>query len=487
MLDLLGTVVYGNFENDIYDVVERIGNGSFGVVYRVKNRFTGTNFALKTFQQVYVSQREELALFNEGKNAVNIVHPNVVRVIYFHDGFQYPNLPPYMLMEYISGNTLDSLIKSRSKSGFFEIQEMIGVFTQLVSGMKAINERLIHRDIKPDNILVEKGIYKITDFGLSKIVDAATRTETLKNIGAKAYYAPEAWRGEKNTIAMDMYSMGIVFYQIATLIYPYQMPINDNWQDVHFYQDAPDPNRINSSLKIEVVQMIMKMMAKSAIERYQSWDEILERLHKKSQESINSFPDLSILLQKDTEVHRREKAEELANAQQTKEQEENLRLVNYSITKFMKSVETFVEYFNHQSDLSKLGISKRDDFSFSIHKINGKPAQRIDFTLRIAEVLPQMESLMQFNRTKVKVWGIVTSPSGYGFNVLLVSSRVDDLYGEWRVMNKSVTYPMLGNNLPYMSPFSLEELASKVGNSNSYREKFSTDLLVPLFNDVLSN
>ena len=93
------------------------------------------------------------------------------------------------------------------------------MFLQLASGMKHINSILVHRDIKPDNILIVDDVLKITDFGLAKYAEATTRSVTFKGYGTKEYCAPEVCKNEKNTIYMDIYSMGIVFYEIATLKY----------------------------------------------------------------------------------------------------------------------------------------------------------------------------------------------------------------------------------------------------------------------------
>jgi len=485
MLDLRGKTVYGEYQNDIYDVINLIGQGAFGSVYMAKNRSSGAIYALKTLKRTLVSGTDEQALFNEGRLAVNITHPNVVRVIYFHNGTRYPDLPPYMLMEYVAGSTLQKVISDRRPRNFFSVEEMIEVFRQLASGMKAINQRLVHRDIKPDNILVEQGIYKIADFGLSKIVDATTRTETLKGIGARAYYAPEAWRHEKNTPAMDMYSMGIVFYEIATLNFPYSPPNNDNWQEVHFYQPVIDPLKFNPSLDIGTVQMILKMLSKSAGVRYQSWDEIIQRLGTKQKSSITPSADLSTLFQKDTEVHRKREEEELTTARRTKEQEENYRLIEYSVNEVTEIVRQFITRFNEQSEFSKLELVQNDPFIFAIVKSGSNSGQAININIKIAEPLSKKDVARQFNMTRLKAWGIVSSPSGYGFNLALVTTRPDDLYGEWKVIHKTLTYPSFNTQTPQMTPHSIDELPLMAGNLSMWRETFEEKLLIPLVNDLL--
>ena len=91
----------------------------------------------------------------------------------------------------------------------------MNIFHQIIDGMEAINRVLVHRDIKPDNIFINNGVFKIADFGLAKIIQDKTRSKTFKGWGTEPYIAPEAYRFEKNTIQMDMYSIGLVFFQIA--------------------------------------------------------------------------------------------------------------------------------------------------------------------------------------------------------------------------------------------------------------------------------
>ena len=152
---------------------------------------------------------------------------NVIKYLYIHDGNEFPEYPPFIIMEYTDGGTLRDLIANRNGQQF-EVETLMGYFEQLAHGMKCISEQLVHRDIKPENILNFHGVLKITDFGLSKISGESTKTMTFKGYGTSPYVAPEAWNNDRNTIQMDIYSMGIVFYELATLSYPYEKPtVND--------------------------------------------------------------------------------------------------------------------------------------------------------------------------------------------------------------------------------------------------------------------
>lgn len=295
-----GDIVFGPIDTDQYKIIRLIGSGSFGFVYETHDNH-GTIYALKTITTGWLNNDALQSLLNEGHLATEIQNENVLRIYYFHDGKQYPNLPPYMLMEFANGGNLDNLLSNKkAQCKYFESNELLALFTQLASGMKAINEKLVHRDIKPDNILIKNSMLKIADFGLSKVVGAATRTQTFKGINHIKYCAPEAWRLDKNLPAMDMYSMGIVFYEMATLQHPYKLEETGNlleaWKNAHLFQVPADPRKINNSINLGIAQVIMKMIAKRPQDRYVSWDEVIQRLTS-SNNQTEITRDLSSLVE----------------------------------------------------------------------------------------------------------------------------------------------------------------------------------------------
>lgn len=151
------------------------------------------------------------------------------------------------------------------------------MFLQLSKGMECINAVLVHRDIKPDNILINNDVLKITDFGLAKYVEATTRNVTFKGFGTLQYCAPEVWKNEKNTLQMDIYSMGIVFYELATLQYPYMVQAGD-YMDAHLYGAVENPLKYNPQIPVGIVSLLNKMLQKSRSKRFSSWKEIIDLL-----------------------------------------------------------------------------------------------------------------------------------------------------------------------------------------------------------------
>lgn len=496
MVDLrAGSVVYGRDQTDVYEITEHIGGGAFGKVYKVTHRTTGNIFALKTIEATDIlDTTEHRALLNEGQLALNIVHPNVVKVFYFHNGIQYADLPPYIIMEYVTnGYNLQKLLDSRKSPNFFSIDELVAIYTQLALGMQAINRRLVHRDIKPDNILVQNGVYKISDFGLSKVVGAATRSQTFKGLAHIMYCAPEAWKSEENLPLMDMYSMGIVFFQLASLSLPYTVsPAPDPfgaWRDAHLFKQATDPRSINPDLDTELSQMVLKMMSKRPMDRYQSWDEVLQRLNR-----VKNVPevsqDISSLLQRDIQSRRVAELEALETEKQARMDQENEAFLEYSFNQILQVATQVVDQFNESSDFTKLRVEKSGQFSFSIQK-NNDDGRRVIIHI---EPPPQTSQFQMLNfgiqGPTIKVWGIVKAPSGHGFNLVLVSTGQEDLYEEWRVIHKTLTYPthMLGSQTPRMTPFEMSELPSNANRATSrglYSDTFSSEQLIPLIEEIL--
>jgi serine/threonine protein kinase len=279
-----GDTVLGNTESETYEVIKPIGSGQFGIVYELKSP-SGDSFALKTIVTAWLNPSALNTLINEGHLAMEIQHPHVLRVFFFNDGKQYAQLPPYMIMEFADGGTLEDMLDHRRSDRVqFEQHELVDMFRQLALAMRAINAKLVHRDIKPSNILLCDRQLKVSDFGLSKVVGSATRSHTFKGINHIRYCAPEAWQLEKNTASMDMYSMGIVFYELATLAFPYDVQdkgdVVQSWKNAHMTQASKDPREHNGQLSPVTAQIIEKMISKRPKDRYQSWDEVLLRLEE---------------------------------------------------------------------------------------------------------------------------------------------------------------------------------------------------------------
>lgn len=286
-------------EGNTYRLTEELGHGGFGCVYKA----VGDNneiYAVKTLLYSFGDEATANSFKNEVKISSEVSGEHVINYIYAHDGDEYPELPPYIIMEYAEGGTLADLIEERRKnSNPYSKDELLSLFRQLVSGMKSINAKLVHRDIKPENILICNNSCKITDFGLAKIASESTRTMSFKGYGTLQYIAPEAWKSDKNTIQMDIYSMGIVFYELATLDYPYDLESSDidAYRNAHLFSRIKGINELKNLLGPDVASIIVTMLEKPTQKRFKSWDEIEKQLGNPSLESngnLGSIVSLAI-------------------------------------------------------------------------------------------------------------------------------------------------------------------------------------------------
>src|ERR1700730_6859573 len=212
----LGTTFVGP-NGETFKITDFLGQGAFGEVYRAAGEASGSVVAIKLLPVgALTSADSRIALLNEINAAQQIKHPNVVQVLHVNDGAT-SKIGPYVVMEYVSGGSLAKVLRAGTQ---IPLSRAIEMMIDIAQGARAINEKLIHRDIKPDNVLIEGTKLKIGDFGISKFVDESTRLHTFKGAQHIAYMAPEGWQSQTNTICLDIYSVGLVFYEVLALKHP---------------------------------------------------------------------------------------------------------------------------------------------------------------------------------------------------------------------------------------------------------------------------
>jgi serine/threonine protein kinase len=285
----IGTVVLGP-NQEKFRLDSFIGGGAFGEVYRASGLTSGSTVAVKMAPEGKLSDPTTLAfrtVLNETQaEMLKVNHPNVVRVLYADPGTD-PKLGPYVVMEYVDGGNLQELLAERSRvSKRFTLDEAVALMGGIVLGAQAINEHLIHRDIKPDNILLDGHADalrpRIADFGIAKVALEMTRPETFKGIQSIWYMAPEVWRNEKHTPKIDVYSVGLVFYQILTLEHPLLAFVSDSWdlikwRTAHLYELCPDVRSTRDDVPLSWARLLLRMTDKSARNR-PDWNKVLDSL-----------------------------------------------------------------------------------------------------------------------------------------------------------------------------------------------------------------
>lgn len=345
----IGSVVFDDKRNE-YILEDKLGQGGFGYVYKAKRKKDNCTFAIKISLPSFNSEDDKISFQNEITTALKVQGENVIKYEYVHNGDEFENLPPYIIMEYAEGGTLNSILKDEMDD-YYDNDTLTNYFLQLANGMKSVNSILVHRDIKPDNILICNGTFKITDFGLAKIASERTRTMTFKGSGTPPYMSPEAWDFQKNTIQMDIYSMGIVFYQLATNIYPYPIEGNspEDFKNIHLYSTATSPERVNRTLSPALASLINKMIEKSAKKRFNNWDEIVELLNKQNScTTSHTSVVMKAITARNLEIEAKKKEESIRLQKKHEEESFKKKILSQFENDIISPLEEFIEDFNEQ-------------------------------------------------------------------------------------------------------------------------------------------
>lgn len=254
-----------------YEIQDVIGVGGMAVVYKAYDNIDDRIVAVKVLKEEYLANEEFRRRFkNESKAIAVLSHPNIVKVfdVSFGDRLQY------IVMEYIEGITLKEYIEKR---GVIDWNEALFFIIQILRALQHAHDKgVVHRDVKPQNImLLENGTIKVADFGIARFSHSESRTVTEKAIGSVHYISPEQAKGELTDEKADIYSVGIMLYEMLTGKLPFDA---DNAVSVALMQvnsEAQPPREVNSNIPVGFEQITMKAMQKSTRDRYQSAAEVL--------------------------------------------------------------------------------------------------------------------------------------------------------------------------------------------------------------------
>lgn len=257
-----------------YLLISNIGQGGMADVYKAIDTILNREVAVKVLRGELSHDPMTLLRFQrEASAASKLSHPNVVDVydVGESDGRHY------IVMEYVRGRTLKQLIAQR---GALNLDEAIDIMMQLTSAISLAHEKhIIHRDIKPQNILVkDDGTVKITDFGIAIAHDSIQLTQNHTVMGSAHYLAPETTKGEAPTSAVDIYALGIVFYELLSGKVPFNGTNPTEIAVKHLREKMPYIRDFNPTIPQSVENVILKATAKRVDQRYQSVDEMIDDL-----------------------------------------------------------------------------------------------------------------------------------------------------------------------------------------------------------------
>lgn len=254
-----------------YEIQEIIGVGGMAVVYKAYDNIDDRIVAVKILKEEFLQNEEFRRRFkNESKAIAVLSHPNIVKVydVSFGDRLQY------IVMEYVEGITLKEYIEQQK---IISWKEAVHFVTQILRALQHAHDKgIIHRDIKPQNImLLQNGNIKVTDFGIARFSRSETRTMTESAIGSVHYISPEQARGEITDDKADLYSVGVVLYEMLTGQLPFQSDSAVSVAIMQLQSDPKSPRELNDQIPVGLEQITMKAMQKDVRDRYQSAAEML--------------------------------------------------------------------------------------------------------------------------------------------------------------------------------------------------------------------
>lgn len=264
-----------------YELLEKIGEGGMGIVYKAKCHSLNRLVAVKILKSEFAEDEDYVARFkSEATSAARMSHPNIVNV---HDVGRSNNIN-FIVMEYINGKTLKQVIKD---SGRLSLKKTIDIACKISRALECAHKNnIIHRDIKPDNILLtEDNIVKVADFGIAKVADSRTVTNSSKVMGTVHYFSPEQAKGSFVDVRTDIYSLGILMYEMVTGRVPYDAESSISIAMMHIQQPVIPPIEIIEDIPKNINGVILKAMEKEPINRYQTakeMEEVLTAINKDS-------------------------------------------------------------------------------------------------------------------------------------------------------------------------------------------------------------
>ncbi|MFZ5989071.1 MAG: Stk1 family PASTA domain-containing Ser/Thr kinase [Bacillota bacterium] len=275
----------GQILGNRYELIEKIGGGGMALVYKAKCKLLNRFVAVKVLRPEFTNDEEFVKRFRiEAQAAASLSHPNIVSIYDVgHEGDIH-----YIVMEYVNGATLKQYIEQQ---GALDWKEAVNIAIQICLAIEhAHKNHIVHRDIKPHNILFTKeGVAKVTDFGIARAVSSSTITMAGSTIGSVHYFSPEQARGGFTDEKSDLYSLGIVLYELLTGKLPFNGESPVAVAIKHIQDEPEEPVSIKNDIPKGVNSIVMGAIQKDQSKRYQTATELLEHLYTVLREPNTDF------------------------------------------------------------------------------------------------------------------------------------------------------------------------------------------------------
>ena len=268
-----------------YEIISKTGVGGMATVYKAKDTVLNRNVAVKVLKEEFITDEEFVKRFNsEAQAADSLSHPNIVSI---YDVGNEDNIY-YIVMELVRGKTLKQII---TEEGALPWKWSVNIAMQIASALETAHKNnIVHRDIKPHNIIItEDGVAKVTDFGIAKAVSNSTITAFGTTIGSVHYFSPEQAKGGYTDAKSDIYSLGVVMYEMLTGKVPFDSDTSVSVALKHMQETPVAPMDVNENIPQAVNDIILKAMQKEPMTRYQSATAMLNNLARALKEPDGDF------------------------------------------------------------------------------------------------------------------------------------------------------------------------------------------------------
>ena len=443
----------GQVEEKQYINITYLDKGGMGQVFKAFDTVSNLEVAIKLIP--ILNQEEEELLLREINVSQEVSSKNLVKT-YYTDKIEINNNEYFYIVQhfYQNGNLRKRIQRN------IPYENCLKMFLDLLQGLKVLHSRIIHRDLKPENILIdENDNLVITDFGLAKLIGEKTKTKSYKGSGTIPYMSPECWLGQENKVQMDIYSLGIIFYELLTGEFPFNGTTEEEWRNAHLFDSFPNLDLKREGIPTKIKQIISKMTNKRANERYSNVEEIIIAITESIEQEKESNKEIERLASISHKKAEEIRIEKLKQEQIRVEKEAFKKNVNFHIEELKTYVESIVKSFNSRLEENKITIPKKNvipfsknEFTINLNRIvatfefydydmNIHEEERTEYYKReqirrhgflINDIQPSM--LKKKNIIYIGRVSLNTISIGYevpfGFNLALVKSQ-EDIYGKW--------------------------------------------------------
>lgn len=289
-MELIGKILAGR-----YEIIEKVGEGGMAYVYKARDNLLNRYVAVKILKEEFSKDEVFVKRFRtEAQSAASLIHPNIVSVF---DVGEDKGVS-YIVMELLESKTLKDYIEAK---GPLSSELTLKIAAQIASALEAAHKaHIVHRDIKPQNIILNQNLVaKVTDFGIAKVTNTSSATITSfgKTMGSVHYFSPEHAKGGYTDAKSDLYSLGVVMYEMATGKLPFDAESAVSVALKHIQEDPVEPIKVNPNVSKPLNEIILKAMEKSTAKRYQTATEMLTDISialSKPTNSLVSRPASSI-------------------------------------------------------------------------------------------------------------------------------------------------------------------------------------------------